>query len=66
MPEWIEPVEQHIFIVIDYKLRHLKDIVIYDSTKVNLQQKDLFSWTKIYFWTLQKGSKHKKQFIATL
>ncbi len=50
----------HFCIFIDYKGRYRKGDAINDATIVNLQQKLLFHWTQMYFWTVQKGSNNKK------
>ncbi len=41
-------------IVIDYRGRHWKSITLFNDTQVNLHQKPLFSWSKIYDLILLK------------
>jgi hypothetical protein len=50
------------YIFIDYQGRHRKGIIIYDVTKVNLQQKSLFQWKKIIFWNYRKVKKQEQNF----
>ncbi len=44
----------YFYIVMHNTGRHWKSIIIYDVTEANLQQKQLFRWTKMYFWTSKK------------
>ncbi len=43
--------ELHVFyFVIDFRGRHWKGILFYNATEVNLQQKNIVSMFKKYFW----------------
>ncbi len=41
----------------------VKEFFIFDVNKVSLQQKHLFQWAKMYFWTLQ-GRLKNKQYLS--
>jgi hypothetical protein len=51
-----QPMEQHILsIFINYRLHHGKGIVIFYAAVVNLWQKHLLWWTKMYFEHCRKN-----------